>query len=340
MKLKLLSLNLILLFASCSNCRMDVKEIPLTFETLRVDSLLIGKSYGMLLKGSDLLIADNKADSLFHWVDLDNLTSKEVGQIGQGPKEYLSFGNFYSTDWRCGFYDSRLRCSSVIEFSRQNVILRKEVSYSSLDYRNYRVAPTAFNTYIGIEPYKRGGFSIVDSVGTLIKVVGEQPYRDETERKIPELARAMAYQGYIVTSPAGDRLVHAIYTSPMIYFYKVSLTDVTLVNSVIESYPEYRPELGDNSYASAMNRKNILGYMALAVTDKYVYALFSGQSTEEAGLSAFCGSVIRVYDWEGVLQKVYTSNTDMTTFCVSPDDRTIYAVGLVEDYELLKAELE
>lgn len=30
----------------------------------------------------------------------------------------------------------------------------------------------------------------------------------------------------------------------------------------------------------------------------------------------------------------------MTTFCVSPDDRTIYAVGLVEDYELLKAELE
>lgn len=57
-------------------------------------------------------------------------------------------------------------------------------------------------------------------------------------------------------------------------------------------------------------------------------------------MSAFCGSVIRVYDWEGVLQKVYTSNTDMTTFCVSPDDRTIYAVGLVEDYELLKAELE
>lgn len=68
MKLKLLSLNLVLLFASCSNGRMDVKEIPLTFETLRVDSLLIGKSYGMLLKGSDLLIADNKADSLFHWL--------------------------------------------------------------------------------------------------------------------------------------------------------------------------------------------------------------------------------------------------------------------------------
>lgn len=68
MKLILLSLNLVLLFASCSNGRMDVKEIPLTFETLRVDSLLIGKSYGMLLKGSDLLIADNKDDSLFHWL--------------------------------------------------------------------------------------------------------------------------------------------------------------------------------------------------------------------------------------------------------------------------------
>lgn len=99
MNLKLLSLNLLLLFASCSNSRMDVKEIPLAFEPLQVDSLLIGKSYGMLLRGSDLLIADNKSDSLFHWVDLDNLTSREVGQIGQGPNEYLSFDNFYSTDW-------------------------------------------------------------------------------------------------------------------------------------------------------------------------------------------------------------------------------------------------
>ncbi len=78
MKLILLSLNLVLLFASCSNYRMDVKEIPLTFETLRVDSLLIGKSYGMLLKGSDLLIADNKADSLFHWVDQVNLPKRPV----------------------------------------------------------------------------------------------------------------------------------------------------------------------------------------------------------------------------------------------------------------------
>lgn len=68
MKLILLFLNWVLLLASCSNCRMDVKEIPLTFETLRVDSLLIGKSYGMLLKGSDLLIADIKSDSLFHWL--------------------------------------------------------------------------------------------------------------------------------------------------------------------------------------------------------------------------------------------------------------------------------
>ena len=75
------------------------------------------------LRGSDLLIADNKSDSLFHWVDLDNLTSREVGQMGQGPKEYLSFDNFYSTDWECGFYDSRLRYSSTIEFSGKSVIL-------------------------------------------------------------------------------------------------------------------------------------------------------------------------------------------------------------------------
>ena len=33
-------------------------------------------------------------------------------------------------------------------------------------------------------------------------------------------------------------------------------------------------------------------------------------------------------------------NTDLTTICVSPNDSMIYAVGLVEDYELLNAELK
>lgn len=339
MKTKLISL--FILYISLASClgktKAGVEEIKLEFQLLAVDSLTIGQAYGMLLVDSNLLIADKRADSLFHRINLNNLTFKEVGQIGQGPREFLYFDNFYCIDKKYGFYDHRLRCSNDIVFSERGISLDRNVSYETL---HYKVVPTAFNTFIGIGPYEKGLFSILDIRGRIVNVVGEQPYRDETERKIPEIARAMAYQGKIITSPRGDYLVHAIYMSPIISFYKISPTDVNLLMSHIDSYPAYKPELGDRSYASAMSKSNKLGYIDIAVTDKYVYALLSGRSTEEAGLSAFAGNVICVFDWNGTLQKKLVCNTDMTTICVSSDDSMIYAVGLVEDYELLNAELE
>lgn len=338
MKQKLTILLLSIIVLSCSDERKQVQITPLNFQTIKIDSLIIGQSYGMLLVDSNLLIADSQGDSLFHWVNLNTLTAKDVGQIGQGSNEYLTFDNFYRIGKNYGFYDGQLRSANEILFSEKGVSLKKKVRFESLDYRYYRVIPTAFGTYIGTGPYRKGLFAISDSAGQLINAVGEQPYRDETERKIPELGRAMAYQGKLVASPKGDRLVNAIYTSPMIYFYQLSPTGVTLVNSFIECYPEYRPDLGENSYASAMNRNNKLGYMNIAATDQYVYALYSGKSTAEAGLSAFCGNKIRVFDWNGNLQKEYIFDMDISCFCVTPDDRTIYAIGLVDDYELVKAE--
>lgn len=323
---------------SCSDkAKTEVEELRLAFEPLTVDSLLIGRSYGMLLANSNLLIADSQADSLFHWVDLKKLTSRQAGRIGQGPDEFLHFNDFYCLNGEYGFYDSRLRSMNKIVFLEDRIQIEKKVQDKS---KNYRLVPTAYNTFIGIGPYENGLFNVLDSAGNSIRMVGEQPYRDEEERKIPELARAMAYQGEISISPKGDRLVHAIFMTPMISFYKLTPAGVELVKSNVDCYPEYRPELGDNSYASAMSRSNVLGYIKLAVTDKYVYALLSGRSIEKSGLSAFTGDKIRVYDWEGNLVKVLICNTEFNTLCVSSDDSIIYGIGLMDDYELLKAKLK
>lgn len=329
--------TLLIFIVSCSDkAKTDMKEISLDFKPWVVDGLTIGNAYGMLLADSDLLIMDPMADSLFHWVNLDNLTSKTVGRIGQGPGEFLHFGNFYYMNGKGGFYDNRMRSSNEVLFSINGIRLVKKVCHKS---KHFRLVPTAFNTFIGTGPYENGLFSISDSTGKIIKIVGEYPYRDEDERKVPELARAMAYQGDIAISPKGDYLVHAIFMSPIISFYKLLPTDVELLKSQVDCYPTYRPELGNDSYASAMSRSNILGFIDVAVTDKCVYALLSGRSTEEAGLSAFMGNEIRVYDWNGNLLNKYICNTDLKALCVSSDDKVVYAVGLVDDYELLKAEL-
>lgn len=235
------------------------------------------------------------------------------------------------------FFDRNLRTLTNISFSDNKVSFSKEVSVDSL---HYRLVPTAYNFYVGVGPYSQGLFSLLDEKGKHVKRVGEQPYRDSHERRIPELARAMAYQGKLAVSPDGKYLVHGIYSTPIISFFRLSAQGIEMIKEEVIAYPEYKPELGANSYASAMSRHNKLGFMDVVATDKHVYAILSNRTTIDFGLSAFWGNVIMKYDWNGNLVKKYTCNYDVRHICITPDESTLYAVGLVEEYELLKVNLD
>ena len=171
MKIRLLvGVILYVTLISCSNKpKMEIEEMQLQLSPLTIDSLTIGQAYGMLLVDSNLLIVDRRSDSLFHWVNLNNFTYRDIGRIGQGPDEFLHFDNFYSINGKYGFYDRRLRYSNDILFSEHGISLNKNVGYKSL---HYKVVPTAFDTFIGIGPYEKGLFSILDSRGDTINIVG------------------------------------------------------------------------------------------------------------------------------------------------------------------------
>lgn len=329
--------GLVCFFGACNNNVKQTKQETILFEPLSVDGLIIGQAYGMMVDGKNLLIADRMADSLFYWVDLDCLTYREVVSRGQGPNEYLRFDNFYYLQGQHGFYDSRLWCCTDIDFSDKGLVLKKRKTFSSL---NYSLVPTSFETYIGIGPYEQGRFKILDSFGKEVSMACEQPYRDNAERNIPELARAMAYQGNILISPDGKRLVHAIFMTPMLSFYQLSADSISEIRTLVDCYPAYKPELSGDSYAAAMSRHNKLGYINIAVTKKYIYALYSGKTTVEHALSAFHGNAVRVYDWEGNFLKEFIFDIDVSSICVSDDDTMLYAVGLVDDFELLSCKIK
>ena len=326
---------LLLLFLSCSSNKEEVTKIDhLIFEHVNIDFTL-GRVNALVQKDSFIIIADASADSLFYLVNLVNNSFIEKGPKGQGPYEYLGFDNFSSVDNKIGFYDRRLRIYSFIHFKKEldTFDFNKTVKFDSV---HYHVTPTAFNYFVGIGPYQKGLFKILSSEGRIEKTFFEQPYRNDEERQISEQARAMAYQGRIVCSPDGKRLVHAITMSQIISFYKLTPHNMELVKSCVDEYPEYKPELGQNSYASAMNRGNKLGYLDVVTTNQFVYALLSGRSTQEHGLSAFLGNQILVYNWDGDLVRKLITDIDMKSISVSLNDEVLYSVGIVDDYELLK----
>lgn len=323
-------------FISCSDKKILVEEEKLNFEKLSIDNLLIGRSSGIIYNDSNILLSDIQADSLFHLINLKERTSCQVGKRGNGPNEFLDFDNFYRSGEQFGFFDSNLRSLIEISFSDSKVLFFKKVIVDSL---HYRLVATSFDTYIGVGPYTKGLFSLLDAKGKCLKKIGEQPYRDSHERSIPELARAMAYQGKLSVSPDGCYLVHAIYSTPMISFYRIQPQNIDKIGEDVIAYPEYKPELGKDSYASAMSRHNRLGFMDVVATDRHIYAILSNRTIVESGLSAFSGNIIMKYDWSGNIVKKYICNYDLMHMCVTPDEKTLYAVGLIDDYELLKVDL-
>ncbi|WP_321481214.1 BF3164 family lipoprotein [uncultured Bacteroides sp.] len=334
---KIIYLSL-LLFISCSS--KDNKLIDkqhLTFKQIN-SNLILGRTDALMKKDSLLFLASHGTDSLLFVVNLIDGSFVEKCQKGQGPNEYLSIDNFGNVSNLLGFYDRHLRSYNNILFDdkTKDITFKKSIK---LDSAYYHVVPTAFDYFVGIGPYRKGLFKTINLNGKVMGTFFEQPYRDADERKTPELARAMAYQGRLTTSPDGKRMAHAIFMSQIISFYKLAPHDVDLIKSCADDYPEYQPELGQDSYASAMKRSNKLGYMDVFATKQYVYALLSGRSTEEYALSAFLGNRILVYTWEGELVKELVSDIDLQAICVSSDDKTLYAVGLFDNYELVIADL-
>ena len=324
------------IFISCSDKKRVVEEENLNFEILSIDDLMIGRPSGIMYNDSKIILSDMQGDSLFHLINLKERTSCQVGKRGNGPNEFLDFDSFYRSGEQFGFFDSNLNSLIEITFSDNDVLFSKKVSVDSL---HYRIVATAFDTYIGVGPYTKGLFSLLDAKGKHVKKIGEQPYRDSNERRIPELARAMAYQGKLSVSPDGCYLVHAIYSTPMISFYRLQPQNIEEIGEDIIAYPVYKSELGKKSYASAMSRHNKLGFMDVVPTDRHIYAILSNRTIVESGLSAFLGNIIMKYDWNGNLVKKYVCNYDLMNICITPDEKTLYAVGLVDEYELLKADL-
>ena len=336
MKIKLVFLFVCLFVLSCKNTYNDIVEETISSEVLSIDSLIVGNALGMIYVDSFLLIADNRNDSLFYWVSLIEQSASQVGRVGNGPNDFLDFDNFYGVNNMYGFFSNRSRCLTDISVINNKPYFTKKVA---IDSSHFRVVSTSYDSYIGIGPYSKGLFYMWNHHGDSIKRIGEQPFRDNDERRIPELARAMAYQGNIAVSPDSRYLVHAIYTSPIISFYRLSADNLEQIGYVPIAYPKYKPELGEDSYASAMNRHNKLGFMDVVATDKHIYALLSNRNTVEFGLSAFLGNTIMVYNWDGTLVRKLMCDYDLKCMCVTPDEETMYAIGLVDDYELLKINL-
>lgn len=325
------------LFSCTEKKEQEVVPVQsLKHEVLMGDEYLIGKTRDLdLVNDSIPVVINSKSQKAFQILDYVSGSVCELGEIGQGPNEFLmpyslsvNEGNAFS------FYDLNRRRFSTIYLNGEDGSWRVEHLFKSDSLVHLCILPIVNGQYIATGMYDDCRIVVLDNRGVFQKGFGEIPYRDEKEREVSGMIRSEAYQGQMSVNLSGNKVVHALQKGDMIYFYDIADNGVlNLKSEQVKSYPRYRYDSG------AIEKESSLHYMSVCSTEEYVYALYSGRNYKDDKDNAFYGNTVRVYNWDGKLIKNLHLDVDVCEIAVTKDNRKIYAISYLPDPTLIVFEL-
>ena len=329
---------LLAVLSSCSTKKEQEEVVvqSLKHELLMGDEYLIGQTNEMKLMNDSIpVVIMVHSDKMFQVLDYSRKKLVEVGNVGQGPDDFLMpFGLSTKKENAFSCYDLNRRRYSTVRFNPEDDSWKVEHHFRLDSLIHTFIQPIANNRYVSTGIYDDCQLMLLDEKGVPLKRFGEWPYQDEQEKKVPGKIRASVYQGELVANHAGDKLVFAVMSGDMMYFYRVlSGGELELVSKQEDAYARYDHTNGAH-YGTAPNYN-----MDACVTEDYVYTLYSGRSLKEHGMSCFQGNLIRVYDWDGKLVKKLHLDIDVKQIAVTKDNRKIYAIADLPDPVLVVFEL-
>ncbi len=302
----------------------------------------IGLKDGFIGNGGFLLICKNKVIGFeesallpaFYRVEKDknNFNLSRFVNRGQGPDEVLRpFNIQYQNEDTIGVYDimNMSYYSIPITSNNDSIEIRKHINFNK---RYFRVIKTAYRQYLALSN-EDNLFELLNSDAQIIKTSFQYPYKNENEKTLQNSIRSIAYQGTLATNPNATRCVFAPFSGEIIQFYKIKKEDIELVNKIERDYPQYDIENGN----AIINANTNEGYLSIATTEKFVYALFNGCPIKESLESneSMEGQILRVFDWNGNEIKEFDLDIPCKHIGISHDDKILWAVAKAPDISLV-----
>jgi hypothetical protein len=307
-----------------------------------MNELLLGTGGYMIATGDAHLTGLNYGGNTFFY--RQNVTNpvelRLFGSAGQGPDEFIHpFSLQYLSDQTIGSYDMATGEYSELALQPNAEYLKSNKRLFTSDM-NFKVVKTGNNQYIGFGASPDGMFILYDSQGNKIKSFFEFPYRDADEKNINNQLRAMAYQGNIATNISRTKLAYASKYADIVHFYNIADNDMQLIQKIETRFCDYVPDESGGGIGANVKPTNAFGYVDLYATDQYVYFLYSGKTVQDYKEKAFEGNLMKIYDWNGQLLQEIETDVPCKFFCVSPDDKIMWAIAEIPEPEIVRFDLE
>lgn len=325
---------------SCNSSKedKDAETVSLAAENFPLSKYSFNSPYNCTFIKEYLLIEDYNKDFLFKTVNLATGDVISSGKIGDGPGEL----KFPSTIYRLPKPEKlgiNLRPKFLFFETTLNQFLSGAFqpgldSAAKVDYNYQKVIKVNDSILIGTGIFENR-YVVSDKMGKPLYHFGEYPFRDKLKGKNWQNI-AMAYQGDLDIKPDGTKIVssaeYAVYLEILSVEYGKK---ISVHKTLAETFPDFTSDNAPGIITADIKPSNIHGYRDLCVTNKYIFALFSGESYEQVGNLVYSPKTIIIYDWDGKLIKRLSLSHRVTCIAVDDNCEKLYAITYSEEPRLV-----
>lgn len=293
----------------------------------------LGRVYDLGITGDYMYVRNDWSETLLTLIKIsDKRDIYSFGIRGDAPNELINPGPVifhpHSIDIFDGSQMALLRYDvdsiTMGDSLAQEVLFRTNlpgiISLVNLPNSNYYVASGVF---------QEGRFCLLDEKGAECAYLGNYP-TDEDLTEIPFHVLGMAYQSLMCTQFAGNRTALVTRYGGILQIHEWDLSKKTakeiccinnfsprLVTKDMNGTPNFRPD-----------EKTRWGYLSVAATHEYIFALYSGRFQKEEN-AFYIGNEVHVFDWDG--NPCYLLNLDCEGSSLAVNENKLFVLAEYEN---------
>lgn len=268
--------------------------------------------------------ASGKNDNFFYNYSLkNNILSKGYLKGGRGPGEAIGAISTGITGNSLWLYDITLK--KILTLNKEKV-LRQDKSQSANEYPikddYYMINLKDSLTCLAVGNF-HSKYKIQEIDLNSHKVLSEYGEFKNIPDNVPFDAYKSAHECFILTKPLGKKAVLFYRYTDVIEIFNTEKHTSLAIKGPAGIETDLDIMKLDNGNISIRNKNTRFTFLNGAVTDKFIYLLFSGNLHDSEYLDY--GNYIYVYDWEGNPVKRLILDRSILSFTVTEDNKNMYA---------------
>ncbi len=313
---------------------MFTKKIPLSASSYIEFDRIPSGGWAIDFFDSMIIMIDNHDDYHYQLIDMnDKKLIKKFGKSGRGPGEAPISPIIINQSWRHGKLKT-IQPNRIYSYSIDSLL-----NFESYLPNPLRLKDTPFfmkateirpGTFIGLGLFENGMYGVIrdgEFIGSFLDYPIKEQYKD-----IDKGILGLAYQGLIQSHPEGEKCVAAFLRGGIIQFLDTKNDIPVILKEIVTTLPDLKPS--SSGITLSVSRDTPFGYVGLATTKNYVYALYSGKLVSPESPANAYGNNLLVFNWDG--NPLIHFILDKRIICLFIDQYNHYAYGSTSMGDIVK----